>query len=47
MKKKFLKPSITVIILCQQTALLAGSDPNDIDAKRDDEYGESIKDDWN
>ena len=46
MKKKFLKPSITVIRLCQQNSLLAGS-PIDQNATLDDEYGESIKDDWN
>ncbi len=45
MKKKFLKPSITVIMLCQQTALLAGS-PIDQNATRDNDYGEATTDDW-
>jgi len=45
MKKKFLKPSITVIMLCQQSSLLAGSS-GDQNATRDNEYGDAIKDEW-
>ena len=45
MKKKFLKPSITVIMLCQQTALLAGSS-GDQNATRDKEYGDAINYEW-
>jgi len=46
MRKIYLKPSITVVMLCQQTAILQASGFEDQTAIRDDEYGEAIKEDW-